>query len=175
MPRMPLLTYLVALAAFSAGVATSRLLFVPELNTPRASLWDAEGRYGPCEVSGVIDGDTIDVVCGRIPHRVRLLNVDTPERREPGYEQAREALARLIDGREVYLLFEEPGKPTLGRYGRLLAYVLSDSGSNLNLEMIRGGWSPFYRKYGDGRFAESFAQAEKEARRRHKGLAAIRP
>lgn len=164
----------ISLTAFSAGVVLGWLLFSSGADPVRDSPWHDDGHYGPCEVAHIVDGDTIDVACGGIPSRVRLLNVDTPERGEAGHEQARDALEHLIGGREVSLLFEAPGQPTLGKFGRLLAYVVSENGSNLNLELIRGGWSLFYRKYGDGRFPESFAQAETDARNRRTGLWAMR-
>lgn len=37
----------------------------------------------------------------RRKHPVRLANVDTPERREPGYQDAKKALQGLIQGKEV--------------------------------------------------------------------------
>jgi micrococcal nuclease len=52
----------------------------------------------------------------------------------------------------------------------MLAYLISERGENLNLEMVRQGWSPFYRKFGEGRFAQKFAKAEADARRRAKGM-----
>lgn len=165
---------LLALAAFCAGIAVGWLVVGSEPQSARAPLWGDGGRYGPCAVARVIDGDTIDVVCGGIPSRVRLLNVDTPERGQPGYEQARSALELLVENQEVYLDFEKPGEPSRGAYGRLLAYVVSHSGMNLNLELIREGWSPFYTKYGKGRFPESFARAEIDARRGETGLWAMR-
>src|SRR5262245_17817081 len=39
--------------------------------------------YGPCRVTRLVDGDTVDVRCGDQLARVRLLNIDTPERSVP--------------------------------------------------------------------------------------------
>ena len=36
--------------------------------------------------------------------------------------------------------------------------------------MIKGGWSKFYTKYGKGRYADEFEQAEQEAREAKRGL-----
>ena len=84
--------------------------------------------------------------------RVRLLNIDTPERGEAGYSEAREALEQLIGDDPVYLTFESPADPTRGVYGRLLAYLHDEDGSNLNAEMVHQGWSEYWTKYGEGRF-----------------------
>ena len=121
---------------------------------------DAEG---PCRVLHVIDGDTVRLRCGDDEMKVRLLRIDTPERDEPRYREAREALRRLVDGRDVHFTYEEPGQPTRGNYGRLLVY-LHAGGKNVNVEMVRAGWSAFDTRWGEGRFASAFRAAEREAR-----------
>ena len=60
-------------------------------------------------------------------------------------------------------------RPSYGKYGRLLAYLYDEDGRNLNLEMIRLGWTPFYRKYGDGRFPVAFTEAHLDAYVRRRG------
>jgi endonuclease YncB( thermonuclease family) len=50
-------------------------------------------------VTKVYDGDTFETSCRK--HPVRLADVDTPEKREPGYQKAKEALASMILGKEV--------------------------------------------------------------------------
>ena len=120
-----------------------------------------EAGIGPCTVTRVIDGDTVDVVCDGTRDRVRLLRIDTPERGEPGYREAGGALGRMVLGREAYLVFERPGVLERGSYGRALAYLYVE-GRNINVEMVRQGWSGFWTKYGTGRFAEDFLAAEAE-------------
>lgn len=114
----------------------------------------------------VVDGDTVYVECAaRDWAKVRLLNIDTPERGQDGFEEASAALETLVGGRDdVYLLFESEGNPSYGRYKRLLAYLLVD-GVNVNVEMVRLGFSEFYTKYGEGRFPRAFrAAASSEGR-----------
>lgn len=135
-----------------------------------SSSWTEAELYGPCIISKVVDGDTVDVLCSGSKTRVRLLRIDTPEREQPGYEEARDALARMLGSRPLHLVFEEPGVPSWGNYGRLLAYLITERGENLNLEMVRQGYSPFYRKFGEGRFAKQFSKAEADARRAAKGM-----
>ena len=50
-------------------------------------------------VTKVIDGDTF--MTGSRQNPVRLAGVDTPEKREPGYQKAKQALADLIQGETV--------------------------------------------------------------------------
>ena len=51
------------------------------------------------KVTKVIDGDTFETDMRK--HPVRLSNVDTPEKRQPGYAEAKNALIELIEGQEV--------------------------------------------------------------------------
>ncbi len=126
--------------------------------------------FGPCTVPYVVDGDTVDVRCGRVCDRVRLLRINTPERGEAGYQEAKSSLEAMVREGNVYLSFEVPGKPKQGGYKRLLAYLYVD-GRNLNVEMIRQGWSHFWTKYGKGRLFEAdLHEAEQEARRTGRGL-----
>lgn len=117
----------------------------------------------------VADGDTVRVVREGAKEWVRLLRIDTPERDERGYREARDALAAMVEGRSVNLVFENPGFPERDAYGRLLAYVFLGE-RNVNVEMVRQGWSRFWTRYGEGRFSPDFRWAEKEARREGKGL-----
>lgn len=72
----------------------------------------------------VIDGDTFRVVYDGEETSVRLFGIDTPESREPGGPQAREALVELVDGRVVRLTF--PAKRKRDNFGRLLCGVYVD-------------------------------------------------
>ncbi|MCU0664706.1 MAG: thermonuclease family protein [Myxococcota bacterium] len=100
---------------------------------------------------------------------VRLLRVNTPEKNERGHEEAKEALKYLVRSADVTLEFENEGPEKRDGFGRLLAYVHAD-GLNVNLELVRQGWSAFYTKYGKGRLAAEFEKAEAEARRAKVGL-----
>lgn len=127
-------------------------------------------RLGPCRVTRVTDGDTLRVRCGGRNERVRLLQIDTPERDEPLYEEAGDALEASIAGRDVWL---EPWRETRDDHGRLLAYVFA-ADENLNLAMIREGFSPFFDRYGEGRYPRAFAAAEREARTARRGIWGVR-
>jgi endonuclease YncB( thermonuclease family) len=133
---------------------------------PRPSVAAAGSRLGPCTVTHVADGDTLNVRCGGRRERVRLLQIDTPERDEALYDEAGDALLALIAGREVEL---ELGLEERDDHGRLLAYVHA-GGENLNLAMIRDGWSPYFDRYGAGRYPREFAAAERAARAAKRGI-----
>ncbi|MGV3614902.1 MAG: thermonuclease family protein [Fimbriimonas sp.] len=117
-------------------------------------------------VTRVVDGDTLHLDRNGEDVTVRLLRVNTRERGEWGYKQGQSELKRLVDGKRVRLETDDEEKD---RYGRELAYIFVGP-KNINLEMVRSGWSPFYTKYGKGDHAEAFAAAEKEARKAKRGL-----
>ncbi|WP_170182351.1 thermonuclease family protein [Blastococcus colisei] len=93
-------------------------------------------------VTKVVDGDTIDVRYGGREHRVRLLNIDTPEAVDPnspveclGPEASDWLKQRLPVGTEVRL---ERDEETRDRYDRELAAVfLGDE--FVNAEIARAG------------------------------------
>lgn len=58
-----------------------------------------------------VDGDTL--ACG--DERVRLARIDTPEKREAGFQEAKDEMEMLVRGKEVRCLVKRREK-----YGRLL-------------------------------------------------------
>jgi micrococcal nuclease len=121
----------------------------------------------------VIDGDTLVArLEGSDVERketIRLLNVNTPEKSQPGFDEASEALKTLVRGGTIELEFAEPNVEKRDGFGRLLAFVIAD-GKNVNVEIMRQGWSKLYTKYGKGRLHEQFVTAEAEARDARRGL-----
>ena len=94
-------------------------------------------------VTWIIDGDTIDVEVtepGDVPfgdQRIRLLEIDTPERDEECYETATDLLAELIPvGSTVYL---ERDTEDVDPNGRYLRYVWSEAEGLVNLDMVAEG------------------------------------
>lgn len=125
-------------------------------------------RAGEYALDRVIDGDTIRIWYQGQSESVRLLRINTPERGRPGYGEATESLRELIGGRSVALEFEN-GEIERDRYDRLLAYVFAD-GVNANVEQVRRGWSDFWTRYGEGKYAAQFREAEEQAKREKAGM-----
>ena len=113
-------------------------------------------------VVGVADGDTITVLVGVEPRRVRLAGIDAPERGQPFGQRAKQALSRLVFGRTVRVVVRGQD-----RYGRLLGEVLLPDGASLNERLVKEGWAWHYTRYSkDQRLAEQ----EATARRSRRGL-----
>lgn len=117
------------------------------------------------EVAAIDDGDTIQVLINMETIRIRLLNVDAPELDSPGYYNARKALKGMLSGGRVSLTYN----PEPDNWGRLHGYVFIGE-TNINIEMVRAGWSEYSTKGGESEFAKEFKAAEKEAEKEKRGI-----
>lgn len=99
-------------------------------------------------VSRVIDGDTI---IGN-NESVRLLGINTPERGEELYNEAKEFLESEIINKTVRLEF---GRERKDRYNRTLAYVFFNN-KNVNLELVEIGFGNYYFPSGKDIYYEKF-------------------
>lgn len=96
-----------------------------------------------CRVVGVSDGDTIAVRCGRRPQeRVRIAEIDAPERGQPFGKKAKDRASELSFGKDVEL--ESTGRD---RYGRTLGRVRLPDGTDFGREMIKSGYAWRYVAY----------------------------
>ncbi|MXY05613.1 MAG: thermonuclease family protein [Gammaproteobacteria bacterium] len=102
-------------------------------------------------VVAVADGDTVTVLrqtaAGPRQVRVRLTEIDAPERGQPWGTRARRALADKVFRQTVQVVASGED-----RYGRMLArlYVADGdtlSGRDVNREMVREGHAWVYRRY----------------------------
>ena len=167
----------IAVAAFSFLVGFTlngliRLWPIQPTATAAPLFQEQKTNHHKSRVLKIMDGDTIVMSYqSSVPmkEKVRLLNVNTPERGEPGFRQAAQALKKLVANKTVRLEFETPNLPKRDRYGRLLAYVMAD-GLNVNVELVRQGWSTYWTKYGQSRFRQHFIQAQRQARTAKRGV-----
>lgn len=143
-------------------------------------------------VTGVTDGDTINVRRGFRRYTIRLIGIDTPETKKPatpvecGGKEATSRMYRLgftrpRDTDHNGLHDREGGKgrrvkvttdPTQDRrdaYGRLLAYVSSARGSFATAQ-LRAGWASVYVFENPFEQLGPFAAAEAAARDSSRGV-----
>lgn len=127
------------------------------------------------EVARVVDGDTIDVRMGTSTMRIRLIGLDTPELvdpRKPVQCFAKEASAKakeLLAGQSVHLE-KDASQGASDKYGRLLAYVLLQDGTNFNKLMIAEGYGHEYTYRFPYTYQAEFKAAERDAREAKRGL-----
>ena len=116
------------------------------------------------KVIGVIDGATLKILTSsnnsNIEFRVKLAEIDAPEKYQAFGDKAKNALADKTTGREIGLRVIRQD-----RYGDVFAYIFIGE-RWINLEMVAEGyaWRGQYSR------VTELAQAEKEARRGQIGL-----
>ncbi len=93
------------------------------------------------KVVSVADGDTITILVDREQVKVRLAEIDTPERGQPWGKRAKQALIEKIAGHvvQVETKFND-------RYGRRVGHVVY-SGRDVNRELVREGHAWVYRQW----------------------------
>jgi micrococcal nuclease len=116
----------------------------------------------------VVDGDTLALVGGG---RVRLVQIDAPEKGEECYGDRATALARRLLPRGVRVRIEpDPHLDQVDLYRRQLAYVFRD-GENVNVALVRRGAAGVWFFHGArGRYAAELAAAATKALAERRGL-----
>ena len=113
-------------------------------------------------VVGVADGDTLTLLVeGHEQIKVRLAEIDAPEKSQPFGQRSKQSLSDLCFDKEAVL-----EKTATDRYGRTVAKVTCE-GVNANAEQIRVGLAWAYRKYLRD---QSLLDLESEAREAKRGL-----
>jgi endonuclease YncB( thermonuclease family) len=118
-----------------------------------------------CKVVGVGDGDTFTCLkADRNQIRVRMSNIDTPEKAQPYGQAAKQALSDLIFSKQVRI--ESPGTD---RYRRTLGQVYVGD-IYVNKQMVAQGAAWVYRQYNNDPSLLEVEQSAKDARRGLWGL-----
>lgn len=113
------------------------------------------------KVIGVADGDTLTVLVDSRPVKLRLANVDAPEKRQPFGQRARQSLSDLCWNKDA-----QYEKQDTDRYGRTVA-VVTCGGVKVNRAQVERGLAWVYPKYNkDG----SLPALEEQARAERRGL-----
>lgn len=116
-------------------------------------------------VTDVIDGDTIDVNVDGTVYRVRYIGVNTPERDQDCYREARQANIDLVRGQTVSLVRDVSDTD---QYDRLLRFVYVGD-TFVNASLVIDGWAEVVSYRPDtSRFTE-FRGYEQEAARAGRG------
>ncbi|MDP2925197.1 MAG: thermonuclease family protein [Nanoarchaeota archaeon] len=109
------------------------------------------------KVTRVIDGDTVEFENGE---RVRLICIDTPERGEEGYLEAKEFVEDLILNKEVKLQRDCNERD---KYQRLLRYIFIKD-KFVNKEVVLQGYGKSYPYSNDIRLCPEIIKAEEFAK-----------
>lgn len=116
-------------------------------------------------VVGVSDGDTLTLLTpGKVQHKVRLDQIDAPEKDQPYGAASKQALSRRVFDRPVTV--RSNGQD---RYGRTLGAVRAD-GRDVNALMVSDGAAWAYRQYLTD---QGLLTLERQARAERRGLWAL--
>ena len=166
------------MAGFSSSVLAVALGMAVSATAACTAISDV-GASQRATVVRVVDGDTIVVDYDDADHRVRLLNVDTPETVQPGRpveclgaEAASFLRDRLPVGVPVILRFDEE---RFDRYDRELAGVFDAHDVLVNAEIARAGLGTAVLFEPNRRFYDDVRSAQREAERRGLGLHSPEP
>lgn len=112
-------------------------------------------------VTGVSDGDTFFMLIDGQSTRVRLAQIDAPEKKQPFGRRSEEALRAMVGRRQVSVTWGQ-----LDRYQRPIVQAHVD-GLDVNAELVRLGWAWVYAQYATDKSLDAL---EQQARRERRGL-----
>lgn len=112
-------------------------------------------------VIGIADGDTLTLLVDGKPVKIRLANIDAPERRQPFGTRSRQSLSNLCWGEDARYEVQD-----VDRYKRIVGVVYCD-GVNVNRAQVELGMAWVYPRYNKDR---SLPALQEQAREDKRGL-----
>lgn len=144
------------------GRKTDREIEHPGAKAPNAKqpkilryLTEFEGK-----VIGIKDGDTFEILVDGQSEKVRLADIDCPEKQQPFGNNAKQYASELCFGKTVKVT--STGKRD--RYKRVVGTITTYDGVNVNEELVKSGLAWHYRAYSKNDtlgFYQQQAKAEK--------------
>ena len=110
------------------------LFLLCTLNAARAEEFSAK-------VIGVLDGDTVFILRDNMPIRVRLAEIDAPEKAQAFGEESKQSLTELVLNKQVHV-----DSQAIDDYGRLVALIKVDE-LNVNYEQVQRGMASVYSHF----------------------------
>jgi endonuclease YncB( thermonuclease family) len=107
----------------------------------------------------VIDGDTLVVLHNGAKEKIRLMNIDAPEKNQPYGMDARQAMFSLVFKKQAQI-----DSKAVDKYGRTVALV-TVNGINVNEEMVKRGMAWEYSSFKPGRIYMALQSEAQQARR----------
>ena len=121
------------------------------------------------KVIRVLDGDTIEIktlpakiVVYEVPIRVRLINIDAPEKKQPFGRWSTSQLKTLVAGKQVTVSYSHKD-----RYGRIIGHVFTTNGTDASRFMVQSGAAWVYERYN---VDESLPALQREAQEQKRDL-----
>lgn len=138
----------------SGGAGRSRALAAMALFLLPCSLFAAQ-------VIGIQDGDTLTLLVDRVPLRIRLADIDAPEKKQAFGQRAKQSLSDMCFGKSATYRTQ-----AIDKYGRTVARVTC-AGIDANRAQVEHGMAWVYAKYNKD---SSLPSVQAGARSRRAGL-----
>jgi endonuclease YncB( thermonuclease family) len=119
----------------------------------------AFGRDIEGKIVGITDGDTLTVLHNLVQIKVRLAEIDTPEKAQPFGQRAKQSLSDLCFNKQARI--EDKGHD---RYGRTIGRVWC-AGIDANAQQVQRGMAWVYDKYVHDRSLYALQDDARAARR----------
>lgn len=113
------------------------------------------------QVVGVADGDTLTLLVDRQPLKIRLANIDAPEKKQAFGQRSKQSLSDLCYRRDAAYTAQ-----TIDRYGRTVA-VVTCAGVEVNRAQVERGMAWVYSQYNKD---HSLIEAQASAKAARHGL-----
>tara|TARA_Y100001934_G_scaffold269146_1_gene352211 strand:- start:285 stop:959 length:675 start_codon:yes stop_codon:yes gene_type:complete len=135
-------------------VATFSLLFLVTANASTTYVG---------KVVSITDGDTLKVLVENEQLKIRLAEIDTPEKGQPFGDKSKQALANMVFGKQIKVTVVD-----VDHYGRLVGQVMTVDGNlDVNAALVVEGCAWVDRKYAK---RPMLLELEENARRERRGL-----
>ena len=118
----------------------SKILFLAFVLVISTAVQSAEDIYGI--VVSIADGDTVTLKVNDTTHKIRLAEIDTPERDQPYGLAATSALTDLLLGNQVRVKVVKEND----QYGRVIGRIFIEQ-KDVSAHMIQEGHAMVYRRY----------------------------
>jgi endonuclease YncB( thermonuclease family) len=107
----------------------------------------------------VLDGDTVEVLHDGKAERIRLAQIDCPEKGQPFGQAAKQYVLDIAALKIVTVQVQ-----TVDRYGRTVGEVFLPDGANLNKQIVGEGYAWQYKKYSTDPTYADLETSAREAR-----------
>ncbi len=121
----------------------------------------AQAETFTARVIVVMDGDTVMVLRNGQKMKVRLANIDAPEKAQAFGKQSRESLLEMVGKKQVQI-----DSQAVDQYGRTVGLISVD-GHSVNQEQVRRGMAWEYSHYHSDR---TYIMLQSEAQQSRRGL-----
>lgn len=122
---------------------------------------DAYAETFTAKVIEVLDGDTVLVLRGNQKIKIRMANIDAPEKAQEGGMESKQSLLDMVMHKQVQI-----DSQTVDDYGRVVGTISLD-GKNINEEQVRRGMAWEYSNYHSNK---TYIALQSEAQAARRGL-----